>query len=254
MESFWLSEGFKRIGRFVEAGEGMVPVSLLDAAGGPNVAADLLGMTFLLESLYVYPEAVHKLLKIIQDIYIEVIARGIDAAGGEENITSTDFLDFWFPEGRKGHVSDDVSANISPGMYDEFSGPYHDMIFKKHGSGGLHNCGPNPCAAGYVSQAYSPVCIDLNYTYSKIDLPNLKQTFGGKAFVYINWPGDCDPALWYRGLIEVTAPELLALPFFMFPGPDEAREAYPGLKVLAEEHAKMLDWYPAGGQPRSASH
>jgi hypothetical protein len=244
MASSWLKEGFSRIRRFAEAGQGIIPVSLLDAAGGLNVAADLLGMTFLLESLYIYPEAIHKLLKIIQETYIDVIAAGIEAAGGEENVATTDYPDFWFPEGYKGHVSDDISADISPAMYNEFSGPYHTMIFEKFGAGGLHNCGPNPCAAEYVSQTLSPCCLDLNYTYSKNDLPNLKQAFGGKAFIYINWPGDCDPVSWYKGIIDVTTPELLVVPFFPFGGKDQALEAYPRLKALAEEHAKRMNWYP----------
>ena len=59
--------------------------------------------------------------------------------------------DYWFPEGRKGHVSDDISANISPAMYDRFSRPFHDLVFQRYGGGGLHNCGPNPCLAGYLS-------------------------------------------------------------------------------------------------------
>ena len=37
----WLPEGLRRIRMFAEAGEGFVPVSLLDAAGGLNVASDL---------------------------------------------------------------------------------------------------------------------------------------------------------------------------------------------------------------------
>ena len=106
----WLPEGLKRIRMFAEAGEGLIPVSLLDAAGGINVAADLMGMTELLLATKTMPQALHQLLGIIQDLYIAVIRAGIESAGGEDNITTTDFPDIWFPEGYKGHVSDDVSA------------------------------------------------------------------------------------------------------------------------------------------------
>ena len=58
----WLPEGLNRIHRFAEAGEGFIPVSLLDAAGGVNVAADLLGMTDLMMAFYDQPEALHILL------------------------------------------------------------------------------------------------------------------------------------------------------------------------------------------------
>jgi hypothetical protein len=242
--SRWLREGFSRIRKFAEAGEGVIPVSLLDAAGGVNVAADLLGMTCLMESFYLHPGALHKLLKIIQQLYLDVIAEGLKAAGGEGNITTTDFVDLWFPEGRKGHVSDDISANISPALYNEFCGPYHDIIFEAYGAGGLHNCGPNPCAAEYVSQDQSPGCIDLNYIYSKKDLPGLREKLGGKAFIYLNWPGNEDPVEWFRGIIEIAAPDLLVVPCFTLGKPDEARELYRRLRVLSEEYAKRLRWYP----------
>ncbi|MDR1901286.1 MAG: hypothetical protein LBQ88_03250 [Treponema sp.] len=243
MRSEWLCEGFNRIQRFVEAGNGVIPVSLLDAAGGVNVAADLLGMTNLMTSFYLYPEAIQKLLTIIQQTYLEVIAQGIKAAGGEQNITTTDFVDFWFPEGHKGHVSDDISANISPDMYNQFSGPYHDIIFDVYGAGGLHNCGPNPCAAQYVSQKHSPGCIDLNYTYSRKDLPSLKKTLGGKAFIYLNWPGDEDPIAWFQNIVDLAKPDLLIVPFFTFQSPDEARLMYPKLRGIAEDYAKQINWY-----------
>jgi hypothetical protein len=242
--SQWLRDGFARIKRFAEAGEGIIPVSLLDAAGGVNVAADLLGMTCLMESFYIHPEGLHRLLGIIQQVYLEVIEQGIKAAGGEQHITTTDFVDFWFPEGRKGHVSDDVSANISPQLYNEFCGPYHNIIFEKYGPGGLHNCGPNPCALEYVSQKQSPGCIDLSYTYSKNDLPRLKKALGGKAFVYFTWPGDEDPVQWFRHIIEESAPDLLVVPVFYFKNPDAARETYPKLHKIAGEYAKQMNWYP----------
>jgi len=69
----------------------------------------------------------------IQDLYAATIRAGIDAAGGEENITTTDFEDLWYPEGWKGHVSDDISAGFGPNIYAEFSAPYHARIFEEFG-------------------------------------------------------------------------------------------------------------------------
>ena len=90
----WLPEGLRRIRMFAEAGEGFIPVSLLDAAGGLNVAADMMGMTELLMALCTSPDAVHKLLDKIQELFAITIRAGVDAAGGEENITTTDFQDY----------------------------------------------------------------------------------------------------------------------------------------------------------------
>ena len=120
-------------------------------AGGINVAADLLGVTETLLAIKTAPEALHRLLDNIQDLYARTIRAGIEAAGGEEFITTTDYPDIWFPEGCKGHASDDICANFGPATYAEFSAPYHARIFEEFGRGGLHNCGPNPCHAAYVA-------------------------------------------------------------------------------------------------------
>ena len=151
-----LAEGTRRVGRFAEAGEGLVSVSLLDMAGGLNVAMDLLGGQQLYGAMYENPEALECLLGKIQQLFLAAIAAQIDAAGGQDRITNTDFPEYWFPEGRKGHVSDDISANISPACYQRFSRPFHDLVFRQYGGGGLHNCGPNPCLEGYLSHDPPP--------------------------------------------------------------------------------------------------
>jgi len=134
-----LAEGTRRVRRFAEAGEGLVSVSLLDMAGGLNVAMDLLGGERLYAAMYEDSQALECLLGKIQQLFLAAIAVEIDAAGGQDRITTTDFPEYWFPEGRKGHVSDDISANISPAMYDHFSRPYHDLVFQQDGGGGLHS-------------------------------------------------------------------------------------------------------------------
>ena len=238
----WLPEGMKRIRLFAEAGEGFVPVSLLDAAGGVNVAADLLGVTELLMAFYTSPESLHRLLDMIQDLYAATIRAGIEAAGGEEFITTTDFPDTWFPEGMKGHVSDDICANYGPDLYNEFSAPYHERIFKEFGSGGLHNCGPNPCHAAYVSQALSPRCIDLSYNYSQGDLPKFKESARKKAFLYLPKDVGGDPVEWFTGIMEALAPDVVAVPIVTLSTSDDAEDVYRKLLPIAEEYAKRMDW------------
>ncbi|MCX6984683.1 MAG: hypothetical protein NT118_08035 [Lentisphaerae bacterium] len=213
-----LPEGLRRIKRFAEEGQGFIPVSLLDAAGGLNVAADLLGMTELMMAFYDQPETVHALLDKIQILYAATIRAGITAAGSEDNITTTDFEDVWYPEGWKGHVSDDISAGFSPDMYAEFSAPYHARIFKEFGSGGLHNCGPNPCHAAYVAHPLSPRSLDLSDKYSHDDLPKFKQSLRHKAFIYLFYCGPTTmlgadgPVQWYREIMELMAPDVIVVP------------------------------------------
>ena len=239
----WLGEGLQRIARFAEAGEGIVPISLLDTAGGVNVAADLLGPTALMEAFYLAPETLHQLLEKIQQFELKLLEASVRAAGGEQNITTTDFVDLWFPEGRKGHISDDMCAMYGPAIYDEFSAPYHIMVYERYGCGGLHNCGPNPCAERYVAQRFSPRCLDLAYTYSKDDLPMLKQAVKQKAFLYLYWDGKTDPVEWYRGVVEIMDGEVLVLPSFSFsPGTVDPEEIYRKLREISREQAARMKW------------
>ncbi len=238
----WLPVGLRRIRMFAEASEGFIPVSLLDAAGGINVAADLMGVTEVLEAIYSAPEALHKLLGKIQDLYAATIRAGIQAAGGEDNITTTDFPATWFPEGYKGHVSDDISASFGPQTYAEFSAPYHARIFREFGCGGLHNCGPNPCHAAYVAHEYSPRNVDLADTYSHRDLPRFKVSFRKKAFVYLSWDGGGDPVEWYRQIMELMTPDVIVVPIFGFRPADQPEEMCGRLRPIAEEYARRMDW------------
>jgi uroporphyrinogen-III decarboxylase len=238
----WLPEGLRRIQRFAEVGEGFIPVSLLDAAGGVNVAADLLGMTELMMAFYDQPESMHALLDKIQTLYAATIRAGIAAAGGEANITTTDYEDLWYPEGWKGHVSDDISAGFSPAIYARFSAPYHARIFQEFGAGGLHNCGPNPCHAAYVAHPLSPRSLDLSDQYSHTDLPKFKQSLRRKAFIYLFYCGGKPPVDWYREIMELMAPDVIVVPVFTVSPQDQPEVLCRSLQVIATEYARRMDW------------
>jgi uroporphyrinogen-III decarboxylase len=247
LQDGWLPEGLRRIRRFADAGEGFIPVSLLDAAGGVNVAADLLGMTALMMAFYDQPEALHFLLDKIQKLYAATIRTGLEAAGGEENITTSDFPDMWYPEGWKGHVSDDISANFSPPIYAEFSAPYHARIFREFGAGGLHNCGPNPCHAAYVSHLLSPRSLDLSDDYSHADLPKFKQSLRKRAFIYLFYPEKQSvvrqsPIEWYREIMELMAPDVIVVPVISLRPQDHPEELCQKLRPIATEYASRMDW------------
>jgi hypothetical protein len=182
------------------------------------------------------------LLDKIQSLFAATIRAGVDAAGGEAHITTTDFPDTWFPEGSKGHVSDDVCAAFGPRTYAEFSAPYHARIFQEFGCGGLHNCGPNPCHAAYVAHPLSPRSIDLSDTYSHADLPRLKISLKKKAFIYLYWNGARDPVTWYQDVMELMVPDVIALPVITMKPQDRPEEVCQNLRPIAEEYARRMDW------------
>lgn len=239
-----LAEGTRRVGQFAEAGEGLLSVSLLDMAGGLNVAMDLLGGDALYAAMVEKPEALECLLGKIQKLFLAAIARQIEAAGGEDRITTTDFPETWFPEGCKGHVSDDISANISPAMYERFSRPWHDLVFQQYGGGGLHNCGPNPCLDGYLSHRPVPRSLDLSYPYSKRDLPRIKRALKKRALVYLtNLPADPEQAIAaYRGIMELMAPDVIVVPQVVVAVRHGPGEVYRRMREIAGEYAQRMDW------------
>lgn len=239
-----LAEGTRRVGRFAEAGEGLVSVSLLDMAGGLNVAMDLLGGDALYASMYENPAALECLLGKIQELFLAAIGRQIEAAGGQDRITTTDFPEYWFPEGRKGHVSDDISANIAPACYDRFGRPFHDLVFQRYGGGGLHNCGPNPCLDRYLSHRPAPRSLDLSYVYSKKDFPRIKKTLKKRALVYLNgFPAQPDAAIAaFQDIMELMAPDVIVVPHVSVSVHNDPAEVYRRLRAIAEEYAKRMDW------------
>lgn len=239
-----LAEGTERVRRFSEAGEGLVSVSLLDMAGGLNVACDLLGAEAMYLAMHEHPASLECLLDRIQDLFLATVERQVQAAGGEERITTTDFPDLWFPEGRKGHVSDDISAAISPDLYRRFSLPYHDRLFARYGGGGLHNCGPNPCLAQYLEHVPSPRAIDLSYRFSRGDLPAIRRHCRRRALVYMGeFPSHPDEAVAaFREMMEQLAPEVVAVPVLAVAPDDRPADLYRVLREVAEEYARRMDW------------
>lgn len=239
-----LADGTERVRRFAETGAGLVSVSLLDMAGGLNVAMDLLGGDLLYTAMLEEPEALERLLDAVQGLFLSAIERQIGAAGGEGNITATDFPDTWFPEGRKGHVSDDISANISPALYRRFCLPVHDRVFRRYGGGGLHNCGPNPCLEEYLRHEPAPRSLDLSFRYSGADLPRIRRVCRRRAFVFLGdipGPARSLPEA-YRGIMRALAPDVLAVPQFTVTPADNPEALHGALLAVSREYAARMDW------------
>lgn len=239
-----LAEGIRRVKLFAEAGEGLVAVSLLDMAGGLNVASDLVGCEALYCAMHEAPEALECLLGKIQQLFSSAVALQIEAAGGQDMLTTTDFPDFWFPEGCKGHVSDDISANLSPAMYRRFSLSCHNRIFTDYGAGGLHNCGPHPCLECYLEHSPAPRAIDMSYSYSMNDLPRIKAVCRKRAIVYLlDFPSELHTAVQtYRQIMELMTPDVVVIPILATTIRDEPESLHRCMRVISEEYARRMDW------------
>jgi len=232
-------EFIRRMRMFTERTDGQAHVACPDMGGAMNVAFTLLGSIEFYMMSYDHPEALHHLAGFITDAFIRFAEASIEAVGGIERITCTDFPAEWQPEGRKGHCSDDICAQFSPDFFNTFSKPYNNRIFQRFGGGMMHNCGPNPCASEYLSHEPRIRGVDLAYDYSKNDLAAFKQAFAGEGLIYFYM--DANPED-YRHIMEALAPDVIAIPCVTV-GPDkDVKGIYNAFLEVSREYAARMNW------------
>jgi hypothetical protein len=245
-----IPEGLRRIRMFVERTEGLVPVSCLDMGGPMNVAFTALGGEACLLAMHEEPEALERLAAFIARVFVRLAEASIEAAGGIDAITCTDFPYWWHPEGRKGHCSDDICSQYSPAFFRRFSRPFNSEVFRRFGGGMIHNCGPHPCAGEYLDHDPSIRAADIAWSYSKGDLPRFRKAFAGRGVLYIDYGAASRESLEaYRGAMEALAPDVPAIPCLTCTPGDDVRGIYGAFRKVAEEYARRMDWR---GPPRTA--
>lgn len=236
-------EGLSRIRRFIERTDGQVYVSGLDTGGAMNVAFTLLGGVECLTAMYDAPEALTHLADFISDVFIDIAEASIEAAGGIDHLTCTDFPYWWHPEGRKGHCSDDICAQYSPDCFRRFSRPYNNKIFARFGGGMMHNCGPNPCVDEYLWHEPRIYAVDLAYDYSKNDLEAFKRAFRQQGVIYFEFTETpADNLREYERVMGVLAPDVIAVPCMTCSPEDDVKGIYEAFLKIAREYAARLDW------------
>jgi len=239
-------EGLRRLEFFVETTEGRIPVSGLDLAGGLNVALDLMGAELLFRAMREAPEALHRALDLINDVWMEIIEASIQAAGGINNLTTTDFPDLWFPEGKKGHTSDDVSAMMKAEWFVEFSRPHQSRIYQRFGPGGLHNCGPHPALEHYLDHDPPITAVDVAHAYSAADLPRFKKAFAGRGIIYLEFGlrGQQAVDAWRR-VMELMTPDVVVIPIISVLPPEDPPALHARFLEIAKEYARRMNWRSA---------
>jgi len=237
-------EGLKRIRDFVERTDGEVYVACLDMNGIINTAFTLLGSERCLTAMYDAGEALEYLCGFLTDVFIDIVDECIVAAGGIEQVSSCDFPYMWQPEGRKGHVSDDICANYSPECFRRFSRPFNNRIFERYGGGMLHNCGPNPCVAEYLGHEPRIYSVDLAWDYSKDDLAAFKKAFKGEGIIYFYF----ESGTWqeklqdYTKAMEALAPDVIAIPWVTCEPKDDPKLVYDKFLEVSREYAGRMNW------------
>jgi uroporphyrinogen-III decarboxylase len=240
-------EGLRRIKSFVERTDGQVYVSCLDMGGPMNVAFTLLGGVQFYMISYDAPEALEYLAGFVADVFIEFADACIEAAGGIQHVTTTDFPYHWQPEDKKGHMSDDICAQFSPEFFNRFSKPFNNRIYQRYGGGMMHNCGPNPCAMEYLWHEPRIYGVDLAYQYSKGDLALFKQAFKGEGIIYFELnQNPPKPTIEYvedyRQIMDALAPDVIAIPSVTATSNEDVRAIYDAFYEVAREYAARMNW------------
>lgn len=237
-------EGLRRVKSFVERTDGQAFVSCLDMGGSMNVAFTLLGGVECLTAMYEEPEQLKKLCDFLADVFIRFADATIEAAGGIDHVTCTDFPYWWHPEGRKGHCSDDISAQYSPEFFNIFSKPFNNKIYRRFGGGMIHNCGPHVCVGEYLSHD-PPICAaDVAYTYSKNDLEGFRKAFAGRGVVYFEFtePTPAEALAEYKRVAAALAPDVIAIPCLTCGPNDDVKGIYGAFLDVSKECASRISW------------
>ena len=247
-----LTKSLERLRYLGSKAEGKIYLGGYDTGGPINVALNLIDVKLFYIALIENKEAMHDILNKITLTFLVYYSLIVDAAGGINKMGTISFH-MWAPEGHKGAVADDVCANISPEMFNEFSRPYNSRIFSVYGPGAFHNCGPNPCASEYVKHAPPIKAIHLYYDYSKDELENLAEVFAHRVVLYMKWWNTDPPEKVfkeYRNVCNKFAPKSIVIPQY---GLDDSKysdneilEVYNELNKISIEYTESLIWTKTG--------
>lgn len=224
-----------------------VYITGIDLGGPMNTAKDLLDTNLLYMAFYDSPDEFHKLLDMATELQLGCYEEIIKAVGDINRLTCIDFDPFWAPEGRKGFVSDDVCASYSPSIFEEFSKPYNNRIFKKYGGGRIHNCGPHPSSHLYLGHDPEIKGLNCAFKYSKNDFPKFKEEFRGRGIIELNFDNENFDEIvnGYEEAAQILAPDVIAVPllFLNDTWSDEAlTQVYHELRKISEKYASDINW------------
>ena len=225
-----------------------VSLTGIDLGGPLNTAKDLFDTNLFYTTFYDRPEELHYFLNLATELQINCYREIIKAVGSIDRFTCIDFGPVWAPEGRKGFVSDDVCAALSPGAFKEFSRPYSSRIFQNWRGGRIHNCGPNPSIHLYLHHDPEINGLNCSYRFSKNDLPKIKEAFRGKGiveFMFDNGERGEQIIKGFEEIADALCPDVVAIPMLWLNNDwtdDEIREVFYCLKYVAGKYAQEMDW------------
>jgi hypothetical protein len=225
-----------------------VHVTGIDSGGPLNTLKDLLDTNLLYLGFYDNPQAMHHLLDIVTDVQLEIYNILVNVVGDINRMTCIDFDPDWAPEKYKGFASDDVCATIGPGLFEEFSIPYNNRLYEPWGSGGLHNCGPNPCKNLYLTHNPKIKYLNCSYRYSHQEFPQFREIFAGWGIVKPMFDNGETPEEMLAGfqyMLESLSPDTVGIPICIIDGTwtdNDITDFYWDMRKIGEAYAAAMNW------------
>ena len=156
------AEILDRIRFFRSATQGRIAIQLADMQGPLGLASNMWGTGPLLEAMYTDPRAVHHLLQVMTDAFIEFVRLQVEAAEGD--LIPIHFPIVWMPSGHGVGLSEDLLALLSPQLYPIFGRPYNERIADAFGGVVIHSCGSTEHNLATLSQTRRFLGVDLGIT------------------------------------------------------------------------------------------
>jgi len=163
---------------------GEIDITGIDIGGVLCGSVDIMDTNLFYISMITEKERMLKYLEKLSDLYISVQSILTGEIGDINEMTSIDFDMSWYPEGRKGFVSDDPCANFGPETFEVYSKPFNKKMYDIYGYGGFHNCGPHPSASSYLdydNNSIKAINCSFQFTYKQLD--KYMDTFRGREVI-----------------------------------------------------------------------
>jgi hypothetical protein len=220
----------------------------IDLGGPLNSAKDLFDTNLLYTAFYDTPDEYHYFLKLVTDLQIRCYTEIIHAVGDINRFSSIDFDPLWAPEGRKGFVSDDVCATISPDIFKSFSIRYNNSIFKRWRGGRIHNCGPHPSIDFYLPQTPEINGLNCSFRYTKDDIPNIKKALKGRGiveFMFDNGETADEIIHGFELIANSLSPDVVGIPLIWLNETwtdSDITDIFFDMKKISEKYADSMNW------------
>ena len=174
------AEFLERIRFFRRATEGRMPIQLPDMQGPLDLANNMWGTEPLLVAMRTHPEAVHHLLQIVTDAFIEYV-RLVDEAAQGDLVPIHCMPVVWMPRERGVALSEDLLAVMSPALYRTFGVPYNEQIAAAFGGIIVHSCGSVEHNLGILAGTRG--LTGVNFGATETSLPAVAEAVKGKATI-----------------------------------------------------------------------